>query len=95
MRESTFCMVTAVGMLAGVTLFIAPGAQAMPLAGPALIPALHQQTATQQVRCRGHRCGYVARPRVRYARSSNAWEYSPLNNPYYWGSGVMGGHGHR
>jgi hypothetical protein len=95
MRETVLCTVAA----AGATLLIASGAQAMPQIGPGLNPAVHQQTATQQVRCRGHRCSYVARPHYYvarpYARSygqpSNAWEYSPLNNSYYWGGGAMGG----
>jgi hypothetical protein len=53
--------------------------------------------ASQQVRCRGHRCSFVARPHYHVARPhvrpygqpSNAWEYSPLNNPYHYG-GAMG-----
>jgi len=94
MRESAFCTVAVVGMLAGVTLFIAPGAQAVPLVGSALNPVVHQQTATQEVRCRGHRC-YVSRRHARYHEPSTAWQYSPLNTQYYWGSGVMGGHGRR
>ena len=99
MRKSAFCTVAVVGMLAGVTLFIAPGAQAVPLVGSALNPVVHQQTATQEVRCRGRRC-YVSRPhyyvsRRSYGQPSNAWEYNPVNTQYYWGSGAMGGHGHR
>ena len=99
MRESAFCTVAVVAMLAGVTLFIAPGAQAVPLVGSALNPVVHQQTATQEVRCRGHRC-YVSRPhyyvsRRSYGQPSKAWEYNPVNTQYYWGSGAMGGHGHR
>ena len=87
MRERVLCTVAA----AGAMLFISSGAQAMPLIGSALSTAIHQQTATQEVRCRGHRCGgyYVSRPHVRsYGQPSNAWEYSPLNNSYYWGSGT-------
>jgi hypothetical protein len=99
MRESAFYTVAVVGMLAGVTLFIAPGAQAVPLVGSALNPVVHQQTATQEVRCRGRRC-YVSRPhyyvsRRSYGQPSKAWEYNPVNTQYYWGSGAMGGHGHR
>src|SRR6516162_1752717 len=95
MRESAFCTVAVVGMLAGVTLFIAPGAQAVPLVGSALNPVVHQQTATQEVRCRGHRCYvsrphyYVSRPHVRSSEPSAAWQYNPLNTQYYWGSGSM------
>jgi len=87
MRGSIFRTVAA----AGATLFISSGAQAMPLTGSALSTVIHQRTAIQEVRCRGHRCGryYVSRPHVRsYGQPSNAWEYSPPNNSYYWGSGT-------
>ena len=96
MRGSIFRTVAA----AGATLFISSGAQAMPLIGSALSTAIHQQTATEQVRCRGHRCGryYVARPHyyvsrahVRSSEPSAAWQYNPLNTQYYWGGGAMGG----
>ena len=99
MRGSAFCAVTAAGMLTSAV--IASGAEAMPLVGSALTTALDQQTATQQARCRGHRCYvsrshyYVSRPHARYHEPSTAWQYSPLNTQYYWGSGVMGGHGRR
>ena len=98
MRESAFCAVTAAGMLISVALFIASGAEAMPLVGSALNPVVHQQTTTQEVRCRGRRC-YVSRPRYyvsrrSYGHPSNAWENNPLNTQYYWGGGAMGG-GHR
>jgi hypothetical protein len=89
MREAVFCAA------AGATLLIASAAQAMPPNGPALTTAIHQQTNIEQVRCRGHRC-YVSRPRyyssrpqVRSSEPSNAWEYNPLNNSYYWGSGAL------
>jgi hypothetical protein len=92
MRETVLCAIVA----AGATLLISSGAQAMPPIGPSLKQAIHQQTATDQVRCRGHRCYvarphyYVSRPHVRsYGQPSNAWEYSPLNNPYHYG-GAMG-----
>jgi hypothetical protein len=94
MREMVLCAVAA----AGATLLVSSGAQAMPPIGLSLETAVHQQTATEQVRCRGRRC-YVSRPRYYvsrpYARSSaqpsNAWEYNPLNTPYYSGGAVMGG----
>ena len=94
MRESVFCTVAATAIVSGATLLGASGAQATPLIGSALKTAVDQQSAVQEVRCRrGLRCYsyYVSRPRARYAQPSNAWEYSPLNNSYYWGSGAMGG----
>ena len=93
--RSIFCTVAA----AGAMLFIGSGAQAMLPIASALGTAVHQQTITQEVRCRGHRCGryyvsrpryYASRPHVRsYGHPSNAWEYNPLNTQYYWGSGSM------
>ena len=88
MRETILCAA------AGVTLLISSGAQAMPLTGLALSTAIHQRTTTEQVRCRGHRCYvsrpyyYASHPQVRSSEPSNAWQYNPLNNSYYWGSGV-------
>ena len=99
MRKSMFCTVTTAAMAAGGTLLMASGAQGMPPIG--LKAAVHEASAVQQVRdtCRrGHRCYYVSRPHVyvsrphaRYAEPSDAWQYSPLNTPYYWGGGAMGG----
>jgi hypothetical protein len=68
---------------------ISSNAQAMPPSVSGFNTAIHQQTNLEQVRCRGRRCGryYASRQHAR----PNAWEYSPLNTPYYWGSAVMGG----
>ena len=85
--RSIFCSVAATG----ATLFIGSGAQAMPPIASAFSTAVHQQTISQEVRCRGHRCGqyyasrpryYASRPQVRsYGQPSNTWEHNPLT---YW-----------
>jgi hypothetical protein len=90
MRAMVLCTVAA----AGATLLISSGAQATPPIGSALSAAVRQQATTEQVRCRGHKCYVsrrhydVSRPHVGSEEPSAAWQYSPLNNPYYWGSGV-------
>jgi hypothetical protein len=90
MRESAFGALAAAGMLSA-TLFIAPGAPAMPLIGPSLTTAVHAQQVRNTCR-RGQRCSfishpryyvahpyyYVSRPYLRHREPSEAWGECPL-----------------
>jgi hypothetical protein len=103
MREWVSSTLAACGMLMSASLFAGLPAQAMPLASPSGLRTAIHEAAAQQVRyiCRrGHRCYYVTRPHLyyarpyAYARPVDGWSSDsahPPYNPYYWGSGAMGG----